>query len=75
MLIFFVQKSPPDDKFGDETIKRFSNCIPDDLILCLKQADQPKQFMGPPSKRTLNGIKPSNPVGLSFLKLTFTKLL
>jgi hypothetical protein len=41
--------------------------LPDDLILSLKQAEQPREYLGPPSKKTLNGIKPSVPVRKNYL--------
>lgn len=46
---------------GDK-LRKFDSCIPDDLILSLKQAEQPKEYLGPLSKKTSIGIKPTIPV-------------
>ncbi|CAF0722793.1 unnamed protein product, partial [Brachionus calyciflorus] len=46
---------------NEEATKKFSKCIPNDLIVAFKQAEQPKEYIGPPNKKTLNGIKPTNP--------------
>lgn len=40
---------------------KFNACVPDDLILSLKQAEHPKEFLGPPNKRTLKSLS-KNPV-------------
>lgn len=48
----------------DENIKRFNNSVPDDLILSIKQAEIPREFLGPPSKRTIQNVKPTVPVSL-----------
>lgn len=36
--------------------------MPDDLLLSLKQAEQPKEYLGPPSKKAIVPIKPAVPV-------------
>lgn len=49
---------------NEEKLRKFDSCIPDELILSLKQADQPKEgYIGPaPSKKIIAGIKPTVPV-------------
>ena len=53
----------------DDKLRKFDNCLPDDLILSLKQAEQPKEYLGPPSKKAVAGIKPTIPVGKNFLNI------
>jgi hypothetical protein len=48
-------------KVSNDKAKNYYSCIPDDLILSIQQADQPKEYLGPISKRTLQGIKPVVP--------------
>lgn len=64
----------------DDKLRKFDNCLPDDLILSLKQAEQPREYLGPSSKKSLAGvIKPTIPVCnhlnftpfYSFILLTF----
>ena len=50
------------DRINNENARKFNNCVPDDLILSIKQAEIPKEFLGPPSKRTLQNVKPTVPV-------------
>ena len=50
------------DKLKDENLRRFNNCVPDELILSIKQAEIPREFLGPPSKKTLQNVKPTVPV-------------
>lgn len=49
--------------------------MPDDLILSIKQAEIPKEFLGPPSKKTLQNPKPAVPVSLDKTSdVTITKI-
>lgn len=50
------------EKISEENARKFNKSVPDDLILSLKQAEQPKEYLGPPSKRNLSSIKPTIPV-------------
>lgn len=54
----------PADRVNNDNARKFNNCVPDDLILSIKQAEIPKEFLGPPSKRTLQNAKPTVPVSL-----------
>lgn len=52
----------------DDKLRKYDNCLPDDLILSLKQAEQPREYLGPPSKKAVAGIKPTIPVGKHLLE-------
>ena len=43
-------------------------------MISLKQAEQPKEYLGPPSKKTLAGIKPAVPVRIEQIK-TIDKII
>lgn len=61
-MVYWKYLKDSENNVKDERIRKFDKCIPDDLILSLKQADQPKEYLGPPSKKNLVGIKPTIPV-------------
>lgn len=68
-FIYIVDKNPKEDK-----LRKYDSCIPDDLMISLKQAEQPKEYLGPPSKKTLAGIKPAVPVRIEQIK-TIDKII
>ncbi len=55
------------DRQREENVRKFNNCVPDDLILSIKQAEIPKEFLGPPNKKTLQNPKPTIPVWFTYL--------
>jgi hypothetical protein len=56
-----LTKSFQDAKTNREVSNKFNECIPDDLMISLKQAEHAKEYLGPPNKRTLKSLA-KNPV-------------